>query len=183
VCDALPGRCDHDGACRIFNNLEVSMTTKPGKERSRFDPEPMARRDFLGLAAIGATAITFLFSIFGMLRLPKAAVSASPAKKFNVSLPASLAAGDAFVPPGRSVAVFRDDEGVFAISTVCTHLGCIVKPGPNGFACPCHGSEYAKNGTVTKGPAPKALPWLKVTNNGGVIVVDEETTVKTGTKV
>jgi len=36
------------------------MTTKPGKERSRFDPEPMARRDFLGLAAIGATAVTFL---------------------------------------------------------------------------------------------------------------------------
>ena len=104
------------------------MTTKPGKERSRFDPEPMPRRDFLGLAAIGTTAFAFLFSIFGMLRLPKAAVSASPAKKFNLNLPASLAAGEAFVPPGRSVAVFRDDEGVFAISTVCTHLGCIVKP-------------------------------------------------------
>ena len=159
------------------------MTTKPGKEKSRFDPEPMARRDFLGLAALGTMGVTFLFSIFGMLRLPKAAVSASPAKKFNVSLPASLASGEAFVPPGRSVAVFRDDEGVFAISAVCTHLGCIVKPSPNGFACPCHGSEYAKDGAVTKGPAPKALPWLKVTKNGGGFVVDEETTVKTGTKV
>ncbi len=159
------------------------MTTKPGKEKSRFDPEPMPRRDFLGLAAIGATVVTFVFSIFGMLRLPKAAVSASPAKKFNVTLPASLAAGEAFVPPGRSVAMYRDDEGVFAISTVCTHLGCIVKPVVAGFACPCHGSEYAKDGAVTKGPAPKALPWLKVTKNGGAYTVDEETTVKSGTKV
>ena len=159
------------------------MTTKPGKEKSRFDPEPMNRRDFLGLAAIGTTAVTFIFSIFGMLRLPKAAVSASPAKKFGVNLPASLAAGEAYVPPGRSVAVFRDDEGVFAISTVCTHLGCIVKPGTSGFGCPCHGSEYAKDGAVTKGPAPKALPWLKVTKNGSGFVVDEEATVKSGTKV
>jgi cytochrome b6-f complex iron-sulfur subunit len=118
-----------------------------------------------------------------MQRLPKAAVSASPAKKFNVNLPASLADGEAFTPPGRSVAVFRDGEGIFAISTVCTHLGCIVKPGPNGFNCPCHGSAYAKDGSVTKGPAPKSLPWLKVTKNGGTLLVDEETTVKTGTKV
>lgn len=159
------------------------MTTKAGKEKSRFDPEPMARRDFLGLAAIGTTAVTFLFAIFGMLRLPKAAVSASPAKKFNVTLPASLADDEAFVPPGRSVAVFRDEGGVFAISTICTHLGCIVKPVPSGFACPCHGSTYAKDGSVTKGPAPKPLPWFKVTNNGGKLVVDEETTVKTGTRV
>ncbi len=80
------------------------MTTKPGKERSRFDPEPMARRDFLGLAAIGATAAAFLVSILGMLKLPKAAVLASPAKKFNVSLPDGLMDGEAFVPPGRSAA-------------------------------------------------------------------------------
>ncbi|MBK8467527.1 MAG: ubiquinol-cytochrome c reductase iron-sulfur subunit [Chloracidobacterium sp.] len=159
------------------------MTTKPGKEKSRFDPEPIARRDFIGLAAIGTTAVTFLFSIFGMLKLPKAAVSASPAKKFNVTLPASLANGEAFTPPGRSVAVFRDDDGVFAISTVCTHLGCIVKPSPTGFNCPCHGSAYTTDGLVTKGPAPKALPWLKVTKSGSGYVVDEEAMVKTGTKV
>jgi cytochrome b6-f complex iron-sulfur subunit len=159
------------------------MTTKPGKPVSRFDPEPIPRRDFLGLAAIGTTVVAFLFSIFGMLRLPKAAVSASPAKNFLVNLPGSLGAGEAFVPPGRSVAVFQDNDGVFAISTICTHLGCIVKPKPGGFDCPCHGSQYAADGSVTKGPAPKALPWLKVTKTGGGWTVDEETTVKAGTKV
>lgn len=159
------------------------MTTKAGKEKSRFDPEPMPRRDFLGLAALGATAVAFLFSIFGMLKLPKAAVSASPAKKFNLTLPDALANGEAYVPPGRNVAVFRDGEGVFAISTVCTHLGCIVKTSPLGFDCPCHGSGFTADGTVRKGPAPKALPWLKVTKNGSAYIVDEEKTVPKGTKV
>jgi len=159
------------------------MTTKAGEKKSRFDPEPMPRRDFLGLAALGSMAAALLFSLFGMLKLPKAAVSASPAKKFNVALPENLAAGEAFIPPGRNVAVFRDGEGVYAISTVCTHLGCIVKTSANGFDCPCHGSGFTKDGTVRKGPAPKALPWLKVSKSGAGFTVDEESKVKTGTKV
>lgn len=159
------------------------MTTKAKNKESRFDPEPMPRRDFLGLAALGSMAAALLFSFFGMLKLPKAAVSATPSKKFNVSLPENLADGEAFVPPGRNVAVFRDGEGVYAISTVCTHLGCIVKTSANGFDCPCHGSGFTSDGTVRKGPAPKALPWLKVTNSGGKITVDENSVVKTGTKV
>lgn len=159
------------------------MTTNAGEKKSRFDPEPMPRRDFLGLAALGAMAAAFGLSILGMLKLPKAAVSASPAKKFNVAIPDTLADGEAFIPPGRNVAVFRDDEGVFAISTVCTHLGCIVKTSANGFDCPCHGSGFTKDGTVRKGPAPKPLPWLKVSRAGATITVDEESKVKTGTKV
>ena len=159
------------------------MTTKPGEEKSRFDPDPIPRRDFLGLAALGATAGALLFSLFGMLRLPKAAVLSSPSKKFSVSLPESLPEDEAFVPEGRSVAVFRDSGGVFAISTICTHLGCIVKPTTKGFECPCHGSGFAKDGTVTKGPAPKALPWVKITEKGGNYQVDEDETVAAGTKV
>ncbi len=159
------------------------MTTKAGEQKSRFDPEPIPRRDFLGLAALGSMAAALLFSLFGMLKLPKAAVSATPAKKFNLALPENLGVGEAFIPPGRNVAVFRDNEGVYAISTVCTHLGCIVKTSANGFDCPCHGSGFTQDGSVRKGPAPKPLPWLKVSNNGGVFTVDESAKVKTGTKV
>jgi cytochrome b6-f complex iron-sulfur subunit len=151
--------------------------------RSRLDPEPVARRDFLGFASLFAAASALLFAAIGMLQLPKAAVLSSPSRKFRVRLPDSHAAGEAFVPPGRSVAVFRDTEGVYAISTVCTHLGCIVKPTGKGFDCPCHGSRFAPDGAVVKGPAPAPLPWLKVTVAGGSYVVDEGATVKTGTKV
>jgi cytochrome b6-f complex iron-sulfur subunit len=158
------------------------MSAPPIPERSRLEPEPMPRRDFLGLAALWAAASTLLFAAIGMLRLPKAAVLASPSRRFRVSLPESLAAGEAFVPRGRSVALFRDGEGVWAISTVCTHLGCIVKPTAEGFDCPCHGSRFGPDGSVVKGPAPTALPWRKVSAGGGVFVVDEDVAVPPGTK-
>jgi nitrite reductase/ring-hydroxylating ferredoxin subunit len=159
------------------------MSAAPEKTRSRLDPEPMPRRDFLGLGALWAAGAALLSASVGMLRLPKAAVVSSPSKKFKVALPESLAAGQAFVPPGRSVAIFRDSEGVWAVSLVCTHLGCIVKQNVAGFECPCHGSRYTKDGTVSKGPAPKALAWRKVVSAGGTYLIDEDSTVAPGTKV
>jgi cytochrome b6-f complex iron-sulfur subunit len=161
------------------------MTTTPTTApRSRLEPAPLPRRDFLGLAALWSAAATLAFAAVGALRLPRAAVVPVPSRKFRVTLPEALAPGDAFVPPGRSVAVFRDAAGVYAVSTVCTHLGCIVKKEGAGFACPCHGSKFALDGSVTKGPAPKALAWLAVAKGpAGAWIVDEATVVPSGTKV
>lgn len=166
----------------MHHELEYGMSQSAASNGSRLDPEPVARRDFLGLAALGAAASALLFALIGMARLPRAAVLSSPAKKFRVTLPETLAPGQAFIPPGRSVALFRDREGVYAISIVCTHLGCLVKGGPDGFECPCHGSRFALDGAVTKGPAPLPLPWRKVTASGGAFLVDEDVTVPPGTK-
>ena len=159
------------------------MTTPTGPMASRLDPELTPRRDVLGLMALWSMAATMLFAIGGILRLPKAAVLPSPSKKFRTALPETLPAGEPFVPPGRMVALFRDTEGVYAVSIICTHLGCIVKPTAQGFECPCHGSRYAADGSVTKGPAPRALSWLQVVKRGDAFVVDESTTVPAGTKV
>lgn len=159
------------------------MTVTAGKPRSRLDPDPVPRRDFLGLASLWSAACAGLFALFGVLRLPKAAVLSSPSKKFRVTLPESMMQGEPFQPPGRSVALFRDAEGVYAVSTICTHLGCVVKTAGGGFECPCHGSTFALDGTVTKGPAPHALPWLQVDSDGDDWVVDEGTNVPPGTKV
>ncbi|MBL8209293.1 MAG: Rieske 2Fe-2S domain-containing protein [Bryobacterales bacterium] len=159
------------------------MTTNAKEPRSRLDPEPVPRRDWLGLSSLWAMGGALLFGLAGMLKLPKAAVLASPSKKFRVAIPENLPVGEAFVPPGRAVAVFKDTDGVYAVSTICTHLGCVVKPNAEGFECPCHGSKFAVNGDVKKGPAPRPLPWLKVTNNGGQLTIDEGTTVPNGTKV
>ena len=149
---------------------------------SRLDPEPVPRRDVLGLASLWAMTSAFVFALGGIVRLPKAAVLPTPSRKFKVDLPESLAEGQAFVPPGRSVALFRDAEGVYAISTVCTHLGCIVKASGQGFDCPCHGSKFGADGSVVRGPAPRALDWLKVSGSGSTVVVDEEAVVPAGTK-
>lgn len=152
--------------------------------RSRLDREGMPRRDFLGLAALWSAMAALAFGILGAMRLPRAAVVPSASRKFRVTLPENLVAGEAFVPPGRSIAIFRDADGVYALSTTCTHLGCIVKAESGGFDCPCHGSRFALDGSVLKGPAPKALPWVAVSAVGAdTIIVDESKTVPAGKKV
>lgn len=156
----------------------------PAPTRSRLDPELLPRRDFLGLAALWSALTTLAFGLLGALRLPRAAVVPSASHKFRITLPQGLAPGEPFIPPGRPIAVFRDADGVYAVSTVCTHLGCIVKAEAGGFGCPCHGSRFGIDGVVVKGPAPKALPWVAVSAIGGdTFMIDASATVPAGKKV
>jgi Rieske Fe-S protein len=62
------------------------------------------------------------------------------------------------------VAVCRDMNGKLHYnSALCTHLGCHI--GWNSteqcWDCPCHGSHFAPDGTVTNGPAVHSLKKLK----------------------
>lgn len=157
------------------------MTRDPtDKSPSRLDEQPIPRRDMLGKAAAWTAGGASLMALFGLARLPKAAVLPSPSKKFEVTLPESLAPGVPYLPEGRTVALLKTAAGeVVAISIVCTHLGCLVKPTDRGFDCPCHGSAFGPLGQLARGPAPKGLPWLAVTPAGsGVYLVDEGTEVK-----
>jgi Rieske Fe-S protein len=61
----------------------------------------------------------------------------------------------------KKVAAYRDDEGELHLrSAACTHLGCHVHW--NSFErcwdCPCHGSQFAPDGTALNGPAFAPLP-------------------------
>jgi len=51
---------------------------------------------------------------------------------------------------------------LFALSPVCSHLGCLVnwhrKKGQ--FLCPCHGGKYDIEGNVIAGPPPRPLTRL-----------------------
>jgi cytochrome b6-f complex iron-sulfur subunit len=42
----------------------------------------------------------------------------------------------------------------------------------SAFACPCHGSEFAADGTVTHGPAVQRLDAVKMAIDGDDVVVD-----------
>ncbi|GAB6165918.1 hypothetical protein JCM19992_19180 [Thermostilla marina] len=156
------------------------QTSSPG---GRLAPEPVARRDVLGLAALWSAGGALLFSLLGMLRVVYSPVSPTPSKKIRVRVPEGLAAGEPYLVPGHPVAVFRNEEGVYAVSLVCTHLGCVVKPSGEGFECPCHGSRFDRDGTVRKGPAPTALPWYEVTRRGQEYVIDLQKQVPSGTEV
>ncbi len=74
----------------------------------------------------------------------------------------------------RQLFVYRDHEGIRAVSAVCTHLGCIIEKSEEGFQCPCHGSCYNDAGEVLSGAATKDLPWFSLQRDvDGRIMVDQ----------
>lgn len=70
--------------------------------------------------------------------------------------------------------LLKDDGGYYALDNVCTHLGCLIHPEPDGsFACPCHGSRYTADGQVSRGPSVRPLPYLELHwDSAGQIVVN-----------
>merc|ERR1719258_680337 len=71
--------------------------------------------------------------------------------------------------------ITKDDNTLedFGVNAVCTHLGCVVpwNKSANKFACPCHGSQYDKNGKVVRGPAPLSLALAKRGEQDGTVVL------------
>jgi cytochrome b6-f complex iron-sulfur subunit len=53
----------------------------------------------------------------------------------------------------------QTDSGAVALYKVCTHLGCIFawRPSEGKFICPCHGSQFRREGTYILGPAGRSL--------------------------
>lgn len=72
--------------------------------------------------------------------------------------------------------MIRTPEGAYVHYRVCTHLGCIFAydDTAQGFACPCHGSQFARNGDWKAGPAPRGLDRfpVKVYDAAGAVLVD-----------
>lgn len=90
---------------------------------------------------------------------------------------ASLPVGGNISAPG--VIVIRDEHGIAAVSSRCTHLGCTVTSNARGFECACHGSAFARDGRVLRGPATSPLPWYRVIlGQDGVLRVDLDVTVE-----
>jgi cytochrome b6-f complex iron-sulfur subunit len=74
----------------------------------------------------------------------------------------------------QSVLVANTGNDTFiALSSICTHEGCTVSyvHGAGNIQCPCHGSVYAKSGSVINGPAPLALKSYTVTRNGSILTI------------
>jgi Rieske Fe-S protein len=56
----------------------------------------------------------------------------------------------------KKIAAYRDERGKLHLhSAACTHIGCHVHWNSleTCWDCPCHGSQFAPDGTVLNGPA------------------------------
>ena len=69
---------------------------------------------------------------------------------------------------------YANASGIFALSTVCTHLGCTPNwlEGEQKFKCPCHGSGYYKTGVNFEGPTPRPLERyaIQLADDGQILV-------------
>ena len=108
-----------------------------------------------------------------------------PKRQAPAALPKSLQIGktadfakagfyDKFAKQKLMVANLGDK--LVAMTTVCTHKGCSVKPNPanpEGLKCPCHKAEFDVKGMPTHGPAKTPLDRFALSQGAdGVITVD-----------
>ncbi len=62
------------------------------------------------------------------------------------------------------ICVYRIDDATYsAVLMECTHKGCELQPHGDFLVCPCHGSEFSKNGVVQNPPAEFNLKNFPIT--------------------
>lgn len=132
------------------------------------------RREFIAVLGASALALAGLGTTVTAVRFLWPEVLFEQETRFAVGRPEEIAPGTLLVLPEQKVFVVHAAPGFFALSATCTHLGCMTRyeKENNRIFCPCHGSQFAVDGTVTGGPAPRPLPRLDLVLEDGRLVVD-----------
>jgi cytochrome b6-f complex iron-sulfur subunit len=141
------------------------------------------RRDFLneivasafGIAAVGSLVVTYQYLS------PNALFE--PPLTFRAGAPDLYPMGSVTYIADQEVYIVHTEDGFYAVSAICTHLGCITKwnAEANTIACPCHGSKFQPNGTKIEGPAPGPLVhWTIALASNGDLMVDKTEPVQSG---
>ncbi len=159
----------------------MSEAEKPESEQPGRAAE-VTRRDFfneitvaaLGIAGLGAAVVTYQYLSPNVLF--------EPLPTFRAGNPDTYAPESVTFREQEQVYIVRTKEGGFyAVSAVCTHLGCITqwKEDARQIQCPCHGSKFEPNGKKIEGPAPRPLPHFAITLTAdGELLVDKLQIVK-----
>jgi len=150
--------------------------------------DPIERREFLSWFWVGwlsfSVVIGAMAGLLGRFLFPNVLFEKPSA--FRAGVPSEYQIGvDERFKDSQGVWIVRTTDGFYALSTVCTHLGCTPNwlQGELKFKCPCHGSGYRITGLHYEGPAPRPLERFSIKlDTTGVIVVDKSLVVKTETE-
>jgi cytochrome b6-f complex iron-sulfur subunit len=127
----------------------------------------------LSIAAAGSVAFAYQYLSPNVLYEPSPIV--------NAGKPENYAVNSVTLDVNSGIYLIHAQEGFFALSAICTHLGCMTawKPELGIIACPCHGSKFTRDGVKIEGPAPKPLPWLQTSiSDEGDLMVDRSVTIR-----
>ncbi len=149
-----------------------------------------SRRDFMGYALGGFTAVGGIAALYAMKRSwdPLPSVKAAGFTTIDVSsaqpnvLNVEKWRGKPIFVLKKTADMKADDRDVivgsdrFHVSIgLCTHLGCIpaYKPDDHKFLCACHGGEFDASGHEIFGPPPSPLEIPPFRVDGTTIVLGE----------
>lgn len=146
--------------------------------------DKLTRRDLGERLAFGSFWGAIVGAVLGMGKLLMPAVTPEASTRVKLGYPDELPPGTNMIVAEKNLFVASEPDGIYAMSTVCPHLGCIVSRLPGGeFDCPCHGSKFNAAGEVFAGPSPSGLPWVEIRRApNGVLYADTAATVPSGTK-
>jgi len=144
------------------------------------DNTQVTRRSFFSWLSLGWLAFVAATGGFFtmMLRFFFPNVLFEPVQTFRAGYPEDYEAGQVDLRWKAKYAtwIVRNDEGIYALSTTCTHLGCTPNwlAAEQKFKCPCHGSGFRKTGINFEGPAPRPLERFRIVlADDGQIVIDK----------
>ena len=144
------------------------------------DNTQVTRRSFFSWLSLGWLAFVAATGGFFtmMLRFFFPNVLFEPVQTFRAGYPEDYEAGEIDLRWKSKYAtwIIRNDEGIYALSTTCTHLGCTPNwlVAEQKFKCPCHGSGFRKTGINFEGPAPRPLERFRIVlADDGQIVIDK----------
>lgn len=159
-----------------MDNIEIP----PPALKPTDTPESIERRRFLRwiFVAWGAFAAASLGALSLVLRFLFPNVLFEPATSFKAGYPEDYEVGlvDERWKEKYGVWMVRTAEGIYALSTTCTHLGCTPNwlAAENKFKCPCHGSGFYKTGINFEGPAPRPLERYRISlSSDGKILINK----------
>ncbi len=150
----------------------ATLPARPVKPAKKGADDGEDRRGFMQIAlgsamAMGFTALSVTGGLFtlGLTRYLFPNVLAEPPSKFKVGAKDGFPAGKVETKYVAQYGVwvvngdFQGQQQVYALKTVCTHLGCTPSwlEAEQKFKCPCHGSGFYKDGVNFEGPAPRPL--------------------------
>jgi cytochrome b6-f complex iron-sulfur subunit len=144
------------------------------------DPDDLSRRQFFVRLGVGSLAVAGAGTALFAYEYLSPNVLYEPSPVVNAGKPDQYPPESVTLDPANAIYLVRATQGFYALSAVCTHLGCLTayKPELGIIACPCHGSKFRRDGTKIEGPAPKPLPWLRVwVSDEGDLMVDRSSQV------
>jgi len=155
------------------------MPEENSKPAPATDSDSLDRRQFVKVGATSLAVAGLGACVFGF-RYLSPNVLYEPSPIVSVGKPELYSVGSVTLDPRFGIFVVRLTEGFYALSAICTHLGCLAvwKADAGVIACPCHGTTFQRDGVVLGGPAPKNLPWLKMwVGDDGNLMVDRSLTL------